>query len=103
MENLAGLWEWLSLFEEEGSSYKSEPLERGSRRVVAAKIFIHRALNMKAIARTFKPLLHTKLVFKVKDVGNHIVLFVFGVEVNAEKVLMGEPWNYDKRLVSLGA
>ena len=56
MENLAGLWEQLSLLEEEGSSYKSEALEGGSGRVIATKFFTHRALNMEAIARTFKPL-----------------------------------------------
>lgn len=41
-----------------------------------------------------------KLGFEVKDVGNHTVLFVFGDEVDADRVLMGEPWNYDKHLVS---
>lgn len=63
MENLAGLWEQLSLSEEEGSSYKSEALEGGSGRVIATKFFTHRALNMEAIARTFKPLWRTKLGF----------------------------------------
>ena len=56
LENLAGLWERLSLFEEEGSSYKSEAMEGGSGRVFAAKFFTHRALNMEVVARTFKPL-----------------------------------------------
>ena len=65
MENLAGLWEQLSLSEEEGSSYKSEALKGGggSGRVIATKFFTHRALNMEAIARTFKPLWRTKLGF----------------------------------------
>ena len=56
MENLVGLWERLSLFEEEGSSYKSEGMEGGSGRVFAMKYFTHMALNMEAVARTFKPL-----------------------------------------------
>lgn len=55
---------------------------------------------MKAIARTFEPRWRTKLGFEVKDVGNHTVLFVFGDEVDTDKVLMGEPWTYDKHLVS---
>ena len=101
MENLARLWEKFSLSEEEGSLYKSEALEGGSRHVIATKFFTHRALNMEAIARTFKPLWQTKLGFEVKDVGNHTVHFVFGDEVEADRVLMGELWNYDKHLVSL--
>ena len=66
-------------------------MEGGFGCVVAVKFFTHTALNMEAIARTFKPLWHTKLGFEVKDVGNHIVLFVFGDEVDTERVLMGEP------------
>ena len=101
MENLTGLWEQLSLSKEEGSSYKSVAMEGGFGHVFAAKFFTHRVLNMEAIARTFKPLWRTKLGFEVKDVGNHMILFVFGDEVDVNRVLMGEPWNYDKHLVSL--
>lgn len=40
MENLAGLWEQLSLSKGEGNSYKLEAMEGGGRgRVVAGKIF----------------------------------------------------------------
>lgn len=56
---------------------------------------------MEAIARTFKPFWRTKMGFTVKDVGNHTVLFIFGDEVDVERVFMGEPWNYDKHLVLL--
>ena len=80
MENLAGLWERLSLSEEEGSLFKSEAMEGGSGCVVAAKFFTHRVLNIEAVARTFKPLWRTKLGFEVKDVGNHIVLFFLGMK-----------------------
>ena len=76
MENLAGLWEQFSLSEEEGSLFKSEAMEGGSGCAVTAKFFTHRALNMVAVVRTFKPLWWTKLGFEVKDVGNHISLFL---------------------------
>ena len=45
---------------------------------------------MEAIARTFKPLWRSKKGFEVKDMGNHIVLFVFVKESNANRILMGE-------------
>lgn len=56
---------------------------------------------MEAISRTFKPFWWTKNSFEVKNVGNHTVLFVFSDKVDAERFLMGEPWSYDKHLVSL--
>ena len=56
---------------------------------------------MEAIARTFKPLWCTKWGFEVKDMENHIVLFVFAKESDANRVLMSEPWSYNKYLISL--
>ena len=101
MESLSVQWERLSLTEEEGSTYKSETLEQGSGNAVAAKFFTRRVLNMKAIARTFKSVWRKKRGFEVKDMGNHVVLFTFEDAVDAERVIMGEPWSYDKFLVSL--
>ena len=37
--------------------------------------------------------------FKMWDVGNHVVLFVFQTDTNADRVLMNEPWSFDKHLV----
>lgn len=101
MEKLSVLCEKLTLSEGEGNMYKSDSFDRGSGQVVAAKFFTRRALNMEAIARTFRPLWWTKSDFEVKDVGNHTVLLVFSDKTDAERVLMGEPWSYDKHLVSL--
>ena len=101
MESLSVLWEHLSLTEEEGNQFKSEAFEQGGGQVVAKKFFTHRVFNMEAIAKTFKPLWLTKKGFKVKDVGNLVVLFVFANSVDVKRVLMGEPWSYDKHLVSL--
>ena len=56
---------------------------------------------MEAIARTFKSVWRTKRGFEVKDMGNHVVLFIFEDAVDDERVIMGEPWSYDKFLVSL--
>ena len=33
--------------------------------------------------------------------GNHVVLFVFLDKMDADRVLLGKPWRYDKHLVSL--
>ncbi|KAL0001327.1 hypothetical protein SO802_015108 [Lithocarpus litseifolius] len=101
MENLSVMWEKLSLSEGEGEIYRSSTMDQYGGKVLAARFFMHRTLNMEAIARTFKPLWRTKRSFEVKDMGNHIILFVFSYESDADRVLMGEPWSYDKYLVSL--
>ena len=33
--------------------------------------------------------------------GDHRVLFVFSDESDIDKVLLGEPWSFDKNLVAL--
>ncbi|KAK9988559.1 hypothetical protein SO802_028798 [Lithocarpus litseifolius] len=87
--------------EEEGSEYSCQTVEILGGKVIAAKFFTRRVLNMEAIARTFKQLWATKKGFEVKDLGNHVVLFVFSDKTDADRVLLGEPWSYDKYLVSL--
>uniref|UniRef100_A0A7N2MWR3 DUF4283 domain-containing protein n=1 Tax=Quercus lobata TaxID=97700 RepID=A0A7N2MWR3_QUELO len=56
---------------------------------------------MEAIAKTFKLLWSTHKGFKVRDMGNHRVVFVFLDASDVEKVMMGEPWTFNKHLVSL--
>ena len=95
------LWKKLSLTEEEENEYSGQTFESTRGTVLAAKVFTRCVLNMKAIARTFKMLWQTKGGFEVKDVGNHVVLFLFSDKLDVNRVLLGEPWSYDKHLVSL--
>ena len=59
--------------------------------MLAAKFLTKRALNMEAIGHTFKPLWRAKKDFKVCEEGDHVLLFVFKLEVDAERVLANEP------------
>ena len=101
MEDLSVMWKKFLLSEEEESEYIGQIFETTGGKVLAAKFFTRRVLNMEAIARTFKQLWQTKKSFKIKDMGNHVVLFVFSNKMDADKVLLGEPWSYDKHLVAL--
>ena len=56
---------------------------------------------MEVIARTFKLLWHTKKGFKVCDMGNHRVLFLFLEESDIDRVVAGEQGTFDKYLVAL--
>lgn len=71
----------------------------GTRMCVSSEIFTKRALNIEAVACTFRPLWHTKASFHITNVGDNILLFNFDQEVDAVKVLLGEPWSYDRHLV----
>lgn len=71
----------------------------GLEHVLAAKFYPKRALNMEAVARTFRPLWRTKESFHITNAGNNLLLFDFDLEVDAVKVLLGEPWSYDRHLV----
>lgn len=53
------------------------------------------------IFRTFNPIWRSKNGFKVHNVGNHILLFVFDNEEEVEKIFDGEPWSFDKHLVMI--
>ena len=69
--------------------------------IIAAKFFTKRVLNMDAIALTFQPLWRSKNGFKVKNMGNHIVLFIFDNKREVETIIENEPWSFDKHLMVL--
>ena len=56
---------------------------------------------MDAIALTFQPLWRSKNGFKVKNMGNHIVLFIFDNKREVETIIENDPWSFDKHLVVL--
>ena len=60
-----------------------------------------RVLSIEAVGRTLKPLWKTRNGFEIRDVGNHVLLFVFDNEEEAERVLAAESWTYDKHLIIL--
>ena len=68
---------------------------------MATKFLTKRALNVEAIGRTFKPLWRAKKDFKVREAGDHVLLFVFELEADAEWVLANETWTFDKHAVLL--
>ena len=39
--------------------------------------------------------------FKVRNVGDHIILFTFDDKEEVEKIFEGEPWSFDKHMVMI--
>ena len=55
-------------------------------------------MNIDAVAKTFRLLWRTRQSFNIRDAGNNHLMFAFEIEVDAEKVLLGEPWSFDRHL-----
>ena len=99
MEELTRKYDNLSLSVREGRKVILSKKCHGSEHVLAAKFYTKRALNMEAVARTFYPLWRTKESFHITNSGNNLLLFYFDLEVDAKKVILGEPWSYNRHLV----
>lgn len=69
--------------------------------ILVAKFLTKRAFNIDAIAKTFTPLWRSKNGFKIKNEGDHVVLFTFDDKCEMEKVFAVEPWSFDKHLMVL--
>lgn len=69
--------------------------------VIAARFLTRRALNVEAIRRTFKPLWRARKEFKIREARDHVLLFFFELESDAERVIATELWSFDKHLVLL--
>ena len=99
MEELTRKYDNLSLSVREGRKVILSKKCHGSEHVLVAKFYTKRALNMEAVARTFYPLWRTKESFHITNSGNNLLLFDFDLEVDAKKVILGEPWSYNRHLV----
>ena len=69
--------------------------------IFTAKFLTKRALNPEAIAATFMPIWRSKRGFKMKNLGNHIMLFTFDSETEVDTILANAPWSFDKNLMIL--
>ena len=77
MEDLAQSWSRLTLSEREGPGCCLTQEESSNEFFIAAKFLTRRVLNMDVIARTFTPLWRARNGFRIKNLGDHKVLFIF--------------------------
>ena len=88
----------LSLGDREGGDNENDSSKNVT---IAAKFLTKRALNTESVVRTFNPIWRSKNGFKVRNVGNHTILFIFDNEEEVKKIMEGEPWSFDKHLVMI--
>ena len=101
MEKLLGSWEKLSLSESKGNKFVVRDEPRVGEFLLAEKFYTKRVLNMEAITKTFTLLWKTRKGFEIRDMGDHMVLFVLPEASDIERILRGELWTFDKHLVAL--
>ena len=101
MKDLTRQWNGLSLTHQEEPKFQLNNDLATTEYIIAAKFFTKRALNIEAIAATFKPLWRSRNGFKVKNMGNHVILFTFDNEAEVEIIMANEPWAFDKHLMVL--
>ena len=77
--------------EREGGEVQLNENESSKNVTIAAKFLTKRALNTESVVRTFNPIWRPKNGFKVRRVGDHIILFIFDNEEEVEKIIEGEP------------
>ena len=99
MEELTKDWKKLSLSSKEDNKFNLSKNKKTQTYTLAAKFLTRCSMNIKAVAKTFRPLWRTRKKFEVSNVGDNILLFAFESDEDIEKVLMGEPWAFDRHLV----
>ncbi len=99
MEDISGLCGRLSLTDKEEAPFDFGS-EEDDQFYLAARFMTGRFLNIESVVRTFRPLWRTVRGFTVRDLGHNMLVFAFEDVTDLERVLQGEPWSYDKHLVS---
>nr|XP_023926510.1 uncharacterized protein LOC112037926 [Quercus suber] len=101
MDDLTGKWARLSLNTRETQTIPLAPEVENNNRVLVAKLFTKRRVNIEALSRTLKTMWRSIQNFEVRDLTSNTVLILFSNEVDAKKILSQGPWSFDKYLIGL--
>ena len=101
MENLTSRWANLSLNTKESTTVSLFNNEVGNSRVLVAKFFMKRRINLEATIRTLRSMWRDGGNFDVRDLGNNTAMLIFDDEDDPKWILMRGPWSFDKYLIGL--
>ena len=99
MDDLAQLWNQLTLSDREGLGCCLLDDDRVVGFSIAAKFLTKQAINMEVIAKTFTLLWRARNGFKIQNFGDQKILYTFDNREDVDWILRGEPWSFDKHLV----
>ena len=100
LAGLEVLWAKFSLTEDEEGGADVPNQEAVGVHHLARKFLTKRVLNVKAVARTFKPLWRPVGELKICDSGDNVLVFEFADVMDLERVLEYKLWSYDKSLIA---
>ena len=63
---------------------------------IVARFLTRHPINIDAIANTFNPLWRPKIGFRMKFIGDHLILFSFDSKEDVNKILATAPWSFNK-------
>ena len=72
MEDIASRWKKLSLSDTKGKNVDLSKEKKRLEFVLAAKFLTRRSLNIKVVARTFRPIWRTRRNFEVSAAGDNV-------------------------------
>ena len=101
MDDLTGKWARLSLNTLETQTIPLAPEVENNNRVLVAKLFTKRRVNIEALSCTLKTMWRSIQNFEVRDLTSNTILILFSNKANTKKILSQEPWSFDKYLIGL--
>ncbi|XP_050253663.1 uncharacterized protein LOC126699735 [Quercus robur] len=101
MDDLKGRCARLSLHKKERQTIPLTPVLENNNKVLVAKLFTKRRLNVEALSRTLKSMWRFAQDFEVRDLASNTVLLLFTHEADVQKVISQGPWSFDKYLIGL--
>nr|POE54607.1 hypothetical protein CFP56_53179 [Quercus suber] len=101
MDDIAHKWDRLSLNQRESQMVPLTPDVTGDGKVLVAKFFTKRHINMEVGFQTLKSMWKTNNSFDVRDLGSNKAMILFDDEDDLDRILMRGPWSFDKYLLGL--
>ena len=101
MDALQGRWVKLSLNTKETQIVNVCTNIVENSRVLVAKFFTKRRINLEAIMRMLKMTWMSGRSFDIHNLGNNIVMLLFNDEGDPNLILMQGPWSFDKHMIGL--
>ena len=87
------------MFKRQEKGFTLSKDQRSQEFILAATFLTPRFLNTEVVARTFRQVWKSTNGFKIRNAGNHTVLFVFDNLKDIDKIIQNQPWSFDKHLV----
>lgn len=101
MEDLTKNCNNLSPSKKENTGFVLPKVHKSRKFIIAEKFLTSCYLVMEAVVCTFKQLWRSANGFKIRNLGDHIVLFVFDNNSDVERIIENQLSSFDKHLVVL--